>query len=471
MKKILNITKNLVSAAAILGLSMITSLVTTASDAEAQTKKEDRKYANVKTKRVKALPAKLNKDFGKMTKCMEQEPPDTQCVLNYLNKWKAKGDSVPPHARVKIHNYFGYIYATIGDYPKAIIAYEDLLATPDVDRPSEDGALMTLAQLYLANGTFTKTIEYMKRWISHQEAPTITSLTYIAKAYFSIADNSKDKKVRSKNFKLALPYFLDAIALTKTKGKTPVEADHSLVRVIYYELEKHKKVKSTLEYLVTNWPKKAYFVELSNVNYILSGKNNISKSQANLLEKQQMLYFEMAYIQGMLKTSSDYTTMAQLYQYHGTPFTSSRLLTKAIKDKKIAAEQKNYESLAQSYIAGGDYKKALRPLKKAADLVKTSKIYMRYAYLCYQIYDYKCAADYFNRALDKNDLSKRNLSAIYMAKGISEVNLRRYKTAKVSFNLAMKVSKKLRKSVRSWLKRVDYEARQYEDVKKYLHKK
>ncbi len=471
MKKILNITKNLVSAGVFLSFFVTTSLVMMASGAEAQTKKEDRKYANVKTKRVKPLPAKLNKDFGKMAKCMEQEPADTNCVLEYLNKWKAKGDSVPAHARVKIHNYFGYIYSTLGDYPKAIIAYEDLLATPEVDRPSEDAALMTLSQLYLQKGLFTKTIKYMKRWISHQDEPTITSMMIVAKAYFSIANDSEDNRVRTKNFKLALPYFMDSIALAKAKGKPAVEARHSLLRVIYYELKDYNKVKSTLKYLVTNWPKKAYFMELANANYVLSGKNNISKSQVSLLEKQQMLYFEMAYIQGMLKTQGDYTTMAQLYQYHGTPSSASKLLKKAIQDKKIDSVQKNYESLAQSYIAGGDYKKALRSLKKAADLAKTSKLYARYAYICYQVYDYKCSADYFKRALDKKDLSKKRLSSIYMSKGISEVNLRRYKTAKLSFKSAMDVNKKSRKIAKSWLKRADYEALRYEEVKKYLHKK
>ena len=472
MKKILNITKNLVLASTLLSLVVSTSLVIMTSDALAQTKKEDRKYSKVKTKKVKSLPARLNKDFGKMAKCMEQEPPDTNCVLKYLNKWKAKGDSVPSHARVKIHNYFGYIYTTLGDYPKAILAYEDVLATQDVDRPSEDIALMTLAQLYLGNGTFYKTIEYMKRWISHQDEPTIRSMTFIAKAYFSIGNNSKDAKVRTKNFKLALPYFLDAIALTKAKGKPAVEGDHTVVRAIYYELGNHEKFKDTLEYLVTNWPKKTYFMELSNASYVLSGKNNISKSQADLLEKHQMLYFEMAYIQGMFSVASSYTNMAQLYQYHGASFSASKLLKKAMKDKKIEAVQKNYKSLAQSYIAGGDYKKALKPMKKAADLIKTSKVYIRYAYLCYQVYDYKCAADYFKRALAKDDLSKKSLSAVYMSKGVSEVNLRRYKSARASFKSALKVSKKKsRKTVRSWLKTVDYEARQYEDVKKYLYKK
>jgi tetratricopeptide (TPR) repeat protein len=469
MTKIFNITKDLISAAALCGVIASASFVFMTVDVAAQTKKEDRKYSNTKTKKVKPLPVKLSKDFGKIQEMMELEPKaDIEGALNLLNKWKAKGDRVKPHARAKIYNFYGYIYATEERYPEAIEAYEWVLATPEIDEPSQNQAWFTLAQLYLQNGTYHKTVDYMKKWMARQEAPSVTSMLIIAKAYYSIGSDSKDGTVRIKNYRLALPHIVNAIETDKAKGKPPVENTYNLLRVMYYELKNIHKMKETLEFMVKTWPKKIYYMGLANANYMMTDVKGITQKEADEYGVNQMLFYEMAYIQGMLKSSSELTNMAQLYHLHEAPYRSSKVLNSGLKSKKIDPVRKNYEALASAYLASGEYKKALSPLLKAVNIEKSSKLYTKYGYTCWQLYDYECAAKYMKLAIDKPDV--KNPGSLYMTKGMAEVNLRRYKSARVSFKQAMK-NKKLRKGARGWLKNVDYEEKRWAAVKEYLHKK
>jgi tetratricopeptide (TPR) repeat protein len=462
-------TKDLISAVALCGIIASASFVVMTNDAVAQTKKEDRKYSKTKTKRVKALPKRLSKDFGKIQEMMELEPKaDIEGALNLLNKWKAKGDRVKPHARAKIYNFYGYIYATEGRYPEAIVAYEMVLSTPEIDEASQKQAWITLAQLYLTNGTYHKTVNYMKKWMAHEENISANTLMILARAYYSIANDSKDDAVRRKNFGLALPLVVKAIAIDKAKDKPPVENTYGILRVMYFELKNIPKYKETLEFMVGLWPKKNYYLALASANSMMMEVKDTSRAQADEYELNQMLFYEMAYIQGMLKSSSELVNMSQLYHFHDAPYMSTKVLVAGFKAKKIDPVRKNYEALASAYLASGEYKKALSPLLKAVNIEKSSKLYTKYGYTCWQLYDYECAAKYMKLAIDKPDV--KNPGSLYMTKGMAEVNLRRYKSARVSFKQAMK-NKKLRKGARGWLKNVDYEEKRWAAVKEYLHKK
>lgn len=469
MSKFYKITKNLVSATALCGVIASVSLVSITSDAVAADKKE-RKYANRKTKKVQSLPVKLSKDFAKAQECMEgedgQSTENVQCALNILNKWAAKGDKLKPYAMAQVNNFYGYIYASQENFPQAIKAYEKVLNQRDLnDEGITNQTLFVLAQLYLTQSKFQKTVDYMKRWLANQDEPSTTAMMTIAKAYYSLGAETKSIVEKNKQFKYAIPYIEDSIRINAEKGKDDKENWFSLLRVMHFELKNYPRVMELLQIMVEKWPKKSYWVEMAGISSELSNGKGLSKKAAVKHELNQMLYYEVAHRQGMLQKSGELMNMAQMYQFHETPYRATSIITKGFKNKRIKEDKRNLESLSQAYLASQEYDKALKPLLAAAEIEKTSKLYLRYGYVCLQLYKYECAVKYINKALVKGDLP--NPEGDYLSKGMAEVNLKRFKAAEASFKYALK-HKKTKKTARSWLRNLEIEKARWEQVKKYL---
>ena len=113
---------------------------------------------NVTYKKARALQTSTAKKIVKVVEALERfdengkEDPDFVTVKEILNELLQNKESLKSYDRSVMWNYWGYIYFSEENYPKAMEAYRKLLAEPESTIPLRVASLYTLAQLNFVNG-------------------------------------------------------------------------------------------------------------------------------------------------------------------------------------------------------------------------------------------------------------------------------------------------------------------------------
>ena len=99
---------------------------------------------------------------------------------------------------------------------------------------------------------------------------------------------------------------------------------YQVLRALHNSLEETAKVLEYAELLATRWPKKNYWVELSNLYAMAGSEVGLSEDQVLVFEKKQFSTMELAHRQGMLDKGRELETMSQLYLYHDSPYQAAK---------------------------------------------------------------------------------------------------------------------------------------------------
>ena len=134
------------------------------------------------------------------------------------------------------------------------------------------------------------------------------------------------------------------------------------------------------------------------------------------------------------------------------PWQAAQVLQAALKDESIEATADNLELLANALLSAREYKAALDPLARAAELSEDGNLYVRLGHVHLEIENWPEARRALDSALKKGEL--RNPGNVNLLLGISHYNENHYKSARSAFTAALK-DQKSQKSARQWLEHVD----------------
>ncbi len=377
-------------------------------------------------------------DKGKKKEKFKPDYKKALAVLNEIRGW----DKLNSADLTQLWNFYGYVYISMDDYPRAIQAYEQILRIPDADPRFQVSIMYNLAQLYMATEQYKKTISTMDKWFKEADAPTPQAYILYGQAYYLLDDYAHAKAPVEK-----------AIDLAKERGDQPQESWYQLIRQIYYETGEKQKALDVLDILIRNWPKRIYWLQLAS----MYGEMN--------KEKLQISAMEAAYRNGYLNQSNELVNLAQLYLYHSTPYKAAKVMQKGMKDGIIEKKQDNWELLSRGWLNAQEYKKAVGPLRQAASMSDDGKLYLRLAQVYQQLDDSKNTIEAIKLALDKGGL--RRPDDAYVLKGMAEYELNRLSDARKSFVEAAK-SKNSEKMANNWIKYIDKEAKRREEMRKFL---
>ena len=359
-------------------------------------------------------------------------------ILDEIRGWKDLNSA----DLTQLWNFYAYVYMSQDDYPKALQAYEQIVRIPDADPRFVTSILYNMAQLYMATEQYKKAIETLDKWFKTAESPTPDAYVLYGQAYYMLDD-----------FKRALPPIEKAVALAKERGVEPKETWYQLLRHIYYENGDKKKSLQMVELLLRNWPKKIYWLQLAQMHAEL---NN---------EIKQLAAMEAAYRNGYLNQSRELENLAQLYLYHGAPYKAAKVLQKGMEDKIVENKKENWELLSTGWLNAQEYKKAIGPLTRAAEMSGQGEIYLRLARVYNQLDDHENTVKAVQSALKAGGL--RRPDDAYILKGLAEFELNRLADAKASFRQAAK-SKNSEQMATSWIKFIENEEARREEMRKFL---
>lgn len=284
-----------------------------------------------------------------------------------------------PYEAAVIYRLIAYAAFGLNDYPAAIAAFQAAVDQEALELGDETSVRFNIAQLQASQGEWNEVVDALNQWFRYVEKPNPLAYYLLAIAYFQLDETD-----------LALVPARKAVELSEE----PREGWLQLLSALYTQKQDYANALPVLEELVTLFPKKQYWTQLS---LIYAAR----ESYENSLTVQQL-----AYTQGLLTEGEELLRLARSYLYHELPYDAAKVLSKGLADGRIAAEVETLELLANSWISAREYERALAPLEKAAELSENGKLFVRLGRVYIQRERWSEAAQYLERALEKGGLDE-----------------------------------------------------------------
>ncbi|MDP6979947.1 MAG: tetratricopeptide repeat protein [Myxococcota bacterium] len=324
-----------------------------------------------------------------------------------------------------IYETLGFAYSSLADYPKAAASFEKSLATDALPDLTLLNMRFNLAQLYLALEDFPKAIAHLEAWMAEVETPSPEGHYYLGAAHAQLGEAKK-----------ALPYIAEAVARSTKFNETW----NQLLLALYFELKQYDEAVGVLAALINHSPRKSYLQQLQGV-YGELGQ-----------EKKALAVMELSYRQGYLENSSELRNLAHLYLYHEVPSLAAEVLSKGLEDGTIDGDRESWELLGDAYIHAREYKKAVAPLRKAAELAEDGEVYLKLARIQLEYQDWEESLGYLERAIEKGQLDNPGDAQLML--GISSAKSGRFGSARRAFEQAAK-NEDSKKSAINWLRHLE----------------
>jgi hypothetical protein len=339
----------------------------------------------------------------------------------------SKRKSLNPHEQALMWQTYAYIQSSQQKYKQATESFEKCLA---LDALPEAAALNTqynLGQLYMSIEDYATAVKTLEDWMSKAENPAGSAYYLLSMAH-----------VQNEDLPRALPYARKAVA----RAKAPVESWLQLLLSLEFELKHYRKVADVLEVLVTHFPSKTYYLQLSAIY------NELDR------EKRSLAVLELAYVQDLLDRESELLNLAQLYLFHDVPYRAAHVLEKGLGEKQIDHEADNWELLGNAWLQAREYDRVIAPLGRAAKLSEDGDIYLRLAQVHMEREEFSEALAALENAFAKGGLEEPGRA--YLLLGITHSGAKRYSSARKAFNKAQKYEKS-RKAARQWISHVEWQ--------------
>ncbi|MBO7925145.1 tetratricopeptide repeat protein [Pseudoalteromonas sp. K222D] len=394
--------------------------------------------AEQKTKRVPALREKVYSQLARAQKLADDG--DVKAGLEALDSIQDRASSMNSYEIAMMHNFYGFIYYNENDLPKAIAAFEKVVAEEGIPETLRLSTTFSLAQLAMANSDYNKVITFLDQWdaINTKDKPE-SYYVLRAQTYYQLKD-----------YQQGLNYITQAITLSDSEGKVPKENWLVLQRAMYYSLNQSDKVVKVLERMVKLYNKPEYWVQLAGM-YGETGQ-----------EKQQLAIIEAAYQQGFLTSKSDLRQLAQVYLYNGLAYKAAIVMSKAIEAGIAEQTAKNYAFVAEAMIQAKEDAQSIKYFVKAAQLSSSGNYDQRLAQVYVNTEQYEEAADSARKALDKGNLDFE--SNAFVALGMAQFNLQNFDASILAFEQAQ-IHKKSQRLAKQWIKYVKREKIHAETLK------
>lgn len=383
---------------------------------------------------TRRTPALRNAVFEKLSEAQAlSEEKKYSEALKILDEQRTKtgAAALNSYELANLYNLYAFIYYSQEQYDKALEAYNKVIEQPDIPVALEVNTRYTVAQLYFVMEQWKRGLDELQKWMGMVDNPGANAYVLMAQGYYQLEDYDK-----------ALSNVERAISMFRQEGKVPREQWLTLARFLYYEKGNIDKAIAVLEELVTHYPKKDYWVQLS---YMYGEKKQ---------DKKQLAAMETAYVQGMLEQERELLNLAYLFLANDVPYKAGKVVDKGIKEKKIEATAKNLELLANAWRAAQEIKWSIPVMEQAAQKADDGDLYARLGNIYVDGEEYKKAIDAINAGFQKGGVKRPDTANLVL--GMAYFNTDQYDKARKAFDAAKK-DKRSKDYAEQWLQYMESE--------------
>lgn len=386
------------------------------------------------TRETRRTPALRNKVYEKLAEAQAaaeaKDLAGAQKVLDGMIAADGK-KALNSYELANVYNLYAFIHYSREDYGRALQAYEEVVAQPDIPLAMEINTRYTIAQLYFVQEDWKRGIDALLKWFDMTETPNADAYVLLSQGYYQLKDYDK-----------ALVNVETAISMYNEKDKLPKEQWYNLARFLYFEKGDVPKTVETLETLLQHYPKKQYWVQLSH----MYGEQK--------RDKQQLAAMETAYVQGLLDKGTEQVTMAYLYLNGEVPYKAAKVMDKGLKDGSIEDRSKNWEVAGNAWRQAQELDKAIPAMEKAAATAETGELYARLGTIYLDGDQNEKAITAISRGLDKGGVKRPDTARLIL--GMAYFNTKQYDKARNAFQAAAR-DERSAKYAAQWIKYMDTE--------------
>ncbi len=399
-----------------------------------------------KTRRTEALSERVHRRLSKAQDALEADDYATaESLLREITELR----NLTPYEQAQTNNFSGFIHVEQEDFPGAIQAFRRVLQVggPDVIGPGlYNRTILTLAQLYMQVENFQEAIVYARQWLDSQGNPPPRDYMLLAMAHFQL-----------EQWRDALQYVSAAIEKAQATGVEVEENWWRYMVAAHWELEEFPEALEITRILVTQWPRKQYWMQLQ-------GLYSIEED-----EGRQLSAYWCMHDQDLLDRSSELVGMAQLFMLAEVPYKAAVVLQDGFDNGLIEETAMNYRLLAQAWQLAQEDRKALEPLRKAAegeeDDEARSDLYLRLAESYNALSEYGECASAARQSIREG--KPKSEGRIYMLLGQCLFEQEKYDEAGDAFARAVRDSDTRRAATR-WQTYLEREVARLQDLEARL---
>lgn len=310
-----------------------------------------------------------------------------------------------------VYNLYAFIQYSREDYAGALRSYEKVVSQPDIPLAMEINTRFTIAQLYFVQEDWKKGIDALLKWFAMTETPNANAYILLAQGYYQVKDYDK-----------ALVNVEKAISMSKAAGKTPKEQWFNLARFLYFEKNDTNNTVRVLEELLTHYPKKEYWVQISH----MYGEQDKTTNQ--------LAAMETAYVQSMLDKDSEQVTMAYLYLNADVPYKAAKVMDKGLSNNSIDGKSKNWELTGNAWRQAQELDKAIPAMEAAASKSNKGELYARLGNIYLDNDDFNKAITAINKGLSRGGVKRPDTARLVL--GMAYFNTQQYEKAREAFTAA-----------------------------------
>jgi tetratricopeptide (TPR) repeat protein len=386
------------------------------------------------TRETRRTPALRNNVYEKLSEAQEAaEAKNYNDAARILDGMLGSGgkNALNSYELANVYNLYAFIYYSREDYNAALKAYENVVAQPNIPIAMEINTRYTIAQLYFVQEKWRQGIDAMLKWFAMTDTPNANAYVLLAQGYY-----------QTKEYDKALRNVEKAISMYNEAGKLPKEQWYNLARFLYFEKNDIKNTVRMLELLLTNYPKKEYWVQASH----MYGEQK--------KEARQLAAMDTAYVQGMLDKGTEQVNMAYLYLAGDVPYQAAKVMDKGLKNGSIPETSKNYEIAASAWRQAQEVDKAIPAMEQAAAKSNDGELYARLGNIYLDGDQYKRAISAINKGLARGGVKRPDTARLVL--GMAYFNDKQYDKARDAF-LAAGRDERSAKYAEQWLKYLDSE--------------
>ncbi|MGR6034979.1 MAG: tetratricopeptide repeat protein [Candidatus Nitrosoglobus sp.] len=316
----------------------------------------------------------------------------------------------------------GYAYSSMDDYSKAIQAFEASLDLEALPAQVIHDVRYSLAQIYMATEQYAKAAKSLEVWFKGAKAPPAEAHILAASAYYYL-----------KQYTQAIPHIMAAIDL----AKEPQESWYQLHLAVRLALKQYHHAAQVLEILISQFPEKEqYWTQLAAVYLEMSKEHQALAVQALTAHMRQL-------------GGKELLRLADFYHYLNIPYKAAQVLQQGLRANTIKVSAKNWEHLANAWLAAREWKKAANAFSEAGRLRHDGKMDLRRGQIFIELQQWEQAGKAFEQALRKGGLDDPGQVRLFLGQVRYEQG--RFADAVRALELARK-SPNCSKQAMQWLK-------------------
>ena len=334
------------------------------------------------------------------------------------------------YERSLINQLWGNLYATIGDYQKAIDSYEASLRFRKIPLITNLQVRANLAQCYFQTKDFDKVIETLLTYknIAEQRGQEFSpqNMILLGIAYYYL-----------ENFEEAYNY-ISAANDNSLKYKEDWLKYELALAVKLNKINDAIDVGQILVYI--NPDKKEYWKQVSGLYY----------TQAK--DSESLAGLELAFDNQLLEENKEYQDLARYYLYKGLPQKAVKVLIDGLNKQKLDENKENLELIADSFFIARDRKNGIIYLEKSLGLEPDPDVAFKIARFGFEDENWNLANKLFNKALQMG--WDKTPGRIELLLGITQYELGNLQKSLSFFNIA-KEEQDTKTAAEGWISYID----------------